>query len=79
MSIIKYVTLQKIVAHDFWYDPRIILGVTVQKLMARMTWPPWTCSPLYQGVNKWECSRVSWLMVEKNWQGKKKIGHAVVT
>ena len=23
MSIIKYVTLQKIVAHDFRYDPRI--------------------------------------------------------
>ena len=23
MSIIKHVTLQKIVAHDFWYDPCI--------------------------------------------------------
>ena len=23
LSIIKYVTLQKIVAHDFWYGPRI--------------------------------------------------------
>ena len=26
LSIIKYVTLQKIVAHDFRYDPRKILG-----------------------------------------------------
>ena len=26
MSIIKHVTLQKIVAHDFRYDPRILLG-----------------------------------------------------
>ena len=25
MSIIKHVTLQKIVAHDFRYDPRIII------------------------------------------------------
>ena len=24
LSIIKHVTLQKIVAHDFWYDPRIL-------------------------------------------------------
>ena len=26
MSIIKHVTLQKIVAHDFRYDPRIYTG-----------------------------------------------------
>jgi len=25
LSIIKHVTLQKIVAHDFWYDPRNFL------------------------------------------------------
>ena len=28
MSIIKHVTLQEIVAHDFRYDPRIYRGVT---------------------------------------------------
>ena len=26
MSIIKHVTLQKIVAHDFRYDPRIMVN-----------------------------------------------------
>ena len=29
MSIIKYVTLQKIVAHDFRYDPRIFIYIYV--------------------------------------------------
>ena len=28
MSIIKHVTLQKIVAHDFRYDPRITRNIT---------------------------------------------------
>ena len=28
LSIIKHVTLQKIVAHDFRYDPRIKLGIS---------------------------------------------------
>ena len=31
MSIIKHVTLQKIVAHDFRYDPRIILIAFVRQ------------------------------------------------
>ena len=30
MSIIKHVTLQKIVAHDFWYDPRNMDGLGYQ-------------------------------------------------
>ena len=29
MSIIKHVPLQKIVAHDFRYDPRIIVGLCI--------------------------------------------------
>ena len=32
MSIIKYVTLQKIVAHDFRYDPRIMYTVPLSVL-----------------------------------------------
>ena len=33
MSIIKHVTLQKIVAHDFRYDPRIT-GIDCMRVMA---------------------------------------------
>ena len=29
MSIIEHVTLQKIVAHDFRYDPRIIINIVI--------------------------------------------------
>ena len=29
MSIIKHITLQRIVAHDFRYDPRIMNGVCI--------------------------------------------------
>ena len=36
MSIIKYVTLQKIVARDFWYDPRIMGLVNKPKLSCYM-------------------------------------------
>ena len=34
MSLIKHVTLQKIVAHDFWYDLRTIVihKITLRKL-----------------------------------------------
>ena len=32
MSIIKYFTLQKIVAHDFRYDPRILSGCNAGNL-----------------------------------------------
>ena len=31
MSIIKNVTLQKIVAHDFRYDPRIIIIIIITR------------------------------------------------
>ena len=30
MSIIKYVTLQKIVAHDFQYDPRVSAYIRIR-------------------------------------------------
>ena len=32
MSIIKHVTLQKIVAHDFRYDPRTVVGYQLSSL-----------------------------------------------
>ena len=39
MSIIKHVTLQKIVAHDFRYDPRIRRGIhQVKKAWQAGTW-----------------------------------------
>ena len=35
MSIIKNVTLQKIVAHDFRYDPRIIIIIIIIIIITR--------------------------------------------
>ena len=34
MSIIKHITLQKIVAHDFWYEPRITKLYTADSYMS---------------------------------------------
>ena len=35
MSIIKYVTLQKIVAHDFRYDPRTTYYFSIATVVTR--------------------------------------------
>ena len=37
MSIIKHVTLQKIVAHDFQYDPRNIKAITQLAFISKLT------------------------------------------
>ena len=46
MSIIKHVTLQKIVAHDFRYDPRSTTTTTTTTATTTTTTTPDTTTPL---------------------------------
>ena len=51
MSIIKHVTLQKIVAHDFRYDPRIIPAKRRERYLLNHSWTvSMTTIPAFLGV-----------------------------
>ena len=56
MSIIKHVTLQKIVAHDFRYDPRTII-VRVIALAGKTNVPYYTCKLWYSSLTRTDTTK----------------------
>ena len=53
MSIIKHVTLQKIVAHDFRYDPRMIPSGPKNTNIRQQLQAPYLVEDLIRYQRKW--------------------------
>ena len=68
MSIIKHVTLQKIVAHDFRYDPRVFVGCRnwirrcIRNLKQCSLWNVW----IRVGVIEWIVLVIQYLIVYRD-------------
>ena len=63
MSIIKHVTLQKIVAHDFRYDPRNMRHMVVFIYQGRIQH---STSVYHNSINKTDCFKQEQLVLNKN-------------